>query len=325
MSKLERNARCPCGSGKKYKRCCEPRQKKVPASAALARTDDGEPHYIAEISPAVEEKTDRLLARLERGEREGIQAELLSLAKQHPHNHLPQFGLGVHQLLVNDDPAAALPYFQRAVEIFPLFAEGHYNLAGCAAKQGDIRTAVESLRKTIRYTDAADIASRARNQLKDLEAIVTENAPFATLDDYLANQAIFDRAFEALARKDFARAAEGFRKVLEQNPVHVQSHGNLALAYAALGRKAAALECLDKALALDPNYVPAQSNRAIIERMEEGRPHLMHIAETRFYREQFEAERTHQDAAASPSQQDGVRNSFWRRARRFLAPWRSSS
>jgi tetratricopeptide (TPR) repeat protein len=271
----------------------------------------------------VEEKVDRLLARLQRGEREGLQAELLALARQHPHQHLPLFGLGVYQLLVNDDPAAALPFFQRAVEIFPYFAEGHYNLAGCATKQGDIRKAVEALRKTIRYTDDADIASRAREQLKFLESLVTANGPFATLDAYASSQATFEKAFEALARNDFEPAVEGFRKVLEQNPDHVQSYGNLGLAYAGLGRKAAALECLDKALALDPDYAPARSNRHILETMEEGRPHLMHMAETQFYREQLEAERT--DQSAGPSQSDGRQSSFWQRARQFLGSQRSHS
>ena len=316
MSKLARNAPCPCGSGKKYKRCCEPRRKGVMPSMAPMETEAGEPHFRVEISPQVERKVDRILARMERGEREGLQSELLALARQHPHQHLPLFGLGVYQLLVNDDPAAALPFFERAVEIHPYFTEGHYNLAGCATKQGDIRKAVESLRKTIRYTNDADIASRAREQLKFLESIVTKDGLFANLDAYMANQATFEKAFEALARNDFEPAAEGFRKVLEQNPDHVQSYGNLGLAYAGLGRKAAALECLDKALALDPDYAPARSNRHLLETMEEGRPHMMQIAETRFYREKLEAERT--DRSAPPSQSAGSRRSFWRRASQFL-------
>lgn len=315
MSKLGRNGPCPCGSGRKYKRCCEPRQKA--ASVAPTRTPAGEPHFTVELSPEVEEKVIRILARLEQGEREArLQAELMALAKQHPLHHLPQFGLGVFQLQVNDDPAAALPFFQRAVEIFPYFAEGYYNLAGCATKQGDMRKAVESLRKAIRYTDDADIIGRAREQLKALEAIVTENGPFGTLDDYVANQVTFDEAFEALVRKDFARAAQGFCKVLEQNPKHVQSYGNLALAYAGLGRKAAALECLDKALALDPDYLPARSNKRIIEVMEEGPTPIIHMAETQFYREQLDAERTGQ--ATPPPQTNANRSSFWQRARRFV-------
>jgi len=255
------------------------------------KTDDGEPQFTVELSPEVQEKTDRVLGRLQQGEREGIYAELLALARQHPLQHWPQFGLGVYELSVNNDPAAAAPFFERAVEIFPYFAEGHYNLAACMMKQGDVRKAVESYRKAIRYTGDADIANRAREQLKFMESLVVKNEPFATLEEYVANQELFEEAFASLSRRDFGPAAEGFRKVLQQNPNHVQSYGNLGLAYAGLGRKAEALKCLDKALELDPDYGPARSNRRIIERMEEGQPQSVRMAETRYYLQKHQSEK----------------------------------
>jgi tetratricopeptide (TPR) repeat protein len=93
---------------------------------------------------------------------------------------------------------------------------------------------------------------------------------------------------------------------LAQNPNHVQSHGNVALAYAGLGRKALALEHLDKALALDPAYEPAMQNRKIIEKMKEGEPHpLVAIAETEYYRDRLEAEK-------SPAH-----GSWWQRIKRL--------
>jgi tetratricopeptide (TPR) repeat protein len=77
-----------------------------------------------------------------------------------------------------------------------------------------------------------------------------------------------------------------FRTVIEQNPSHVQSYGNLALALANLGQKAAALQCLDKALELDPSYAPARGNRLIVEQMTEGIPlGPVPSAETEYYRE----------------------------------------
>jgi len=42
--------------------------------------------------------------------------------------------------------------------------------------------------------------------------------------------------------RHFEKAVELFNQVLAQNPDHVQSHGNVALAYAGLGQKAAALK-----------------------------------------------------------------------------------
>ena len=84
-----------------------------------------------------------------------------------------------------------------------------------------------------------------------------------------------------------------FDRVLAQNPDHVQSHGNVALAYAGLGQKALALEHLDKALALDPTYGPAILNRKAIEAMKEGEPQgPLAVVETEYYRERLKAEKS---------------------------------
>ncbi len=54
--------------------------------------------------------------------------------------------------------------------------------------------------------------------------------------------------------------AEMFDRAVKQNPEHVQSHGNLALCLAGLGRKAAALASLDRGLEIDPTYEPARNS-----------------------------------------------------------------
>jgi hypothetical protein len=51
--------------------------------------------------------------------------------------------------------------------------------------------------------------------------------------------------------------------------------------------------------------------------MEEDRPHLMRMAETQFYREQLESDRT--GPSAPGSQPRGSRSSFWQRAKAI--PW----
>ena len=57
---------------------------------------------------------------------------------------------------------------------------------------------------------------------------------------------------------------------LEIDPKNVQSWGNLGLAYAGIGEKGKALECLDRALELDPEYEVAAVNRIAIEKLSEG-------------------------------------------------------
>lgn len=50
----------------------------------------------------------------------------------------------------------------------------------------------------------------------------------------------------------------------------MQTYGNLGLAYAGLGNRQKALECLDKAIELDPEYEPALVNRLVVESLAEG-------------------------------------------------------
>ena len=74
------------------------------------------------------------------------------------------------------------------------------------------------------------------------------------------------------------------------NPKHVQSYGNLALAYAGLGRRGDALACFDRALELDPDYEPAILNRRITAEMREGQPFIPDsVRQVEFYADRLRA------------------------------------
>jgi tetratricopeptide (TPR) repeat protein len=64
MVKLNRNAPCPCGSGKKYKRCCLPRDQE----AAAQRRDHAAPEKSPSLPPPVvafdDDNIDRLSNRV---------------------------------------------------------------------------------------------------------------------------------------------------------------------------------------------------------------------------------------------------------------------
>jgi tetratricopeptide (TPR) repeat protein len=297
MSKPGRNDPCPCGSGKKYKKCCLPRDEAARRQEEAARprfdTLDGEPHFVAELRPDLDDKVDRLLERLESGEGRAVKAEIKALVEEHPRYHMTHYAMGIYLAMIEEDSVGAIPFFERAVEILPIFPEAHYNLGGAAMQAGDAAKAVKAYRAAVRYSkDGGEIAERARSQLDFLEKILLKDSSFSTLDAYLANAKLFDEAFVSLTHQDFEKAAGLFQRVLSENPTHVQSFGNLALAYAGLGKRAAALECFDRALALDPHYEPAIINRRTIARMREGEPHIPDgIQEVHYYAEQLEKER----------------------------------
>jgi tetratricopeptide (TPR) repeat protein len=269
MSKLGRNDPCPCGSGKKHKKCCLPQEEA--AQTAAARSEEP---FIAELRPDLDAAVDRVLQRLEQGEGKRAESEIAELREQNPNYHQTNYAMGVYLAVVKKAPAAAIPFFEKAVAIFPPFPEAHFNLANAAQVALDIPKAVVAYRAAARYSQDDGIAEMARKKLQRLEEILLKNSPFPNVDAYVANARLFDRAFECLNRREFGQAAELFQRVLTENPRHVQSYGNLALAYAGLGRRADALACFDRALELDPDYEPARLNRRTTFNMREGEPFI---------------------------------------------------
>jgi len=152
---------------------------------------------------------------------------------------------------------------------------------------------VESFRRAERYSDGEDgIAEMARNALRRLEEIVLKTGPFRSLDAFLDSARLFNRAYGCLAARQFEQAIDLFQRVLAGDPKHVQSYGNMALAYAGLGRRSEAMACFDRALELDPKYEPARLNRQRLAHMREGEPWLPEaIAEVEFYADQHRKSR----------------------------------
>jgi tetratricopeptide (TPR) repeat protein len=289
MSTIDRNGPCPCGSGRKYKKCCA--WKDAAARAAVSPTP-GEEEFIAELKPDVDTEVDLLLRRLERGERQSVRSQIMSLYERYPGYHMTNYALGTYVGMVEDDPAGAIPFFEKAVQILPPFAEAHYNLGCSFSKACRVGHAVAAFRNAIRYSSGDDgIAKLAQDRIAVIEKILLTSSPFATLADYVENEQLFDQAFENLRNQRYSAAVEMFGRALKQNPNHVQTHGNLALCHAGLGRKALALSSLDRALELDPTYEPARANRKAIEEMTEGEPFVPGMmAETEYYRERLEAQ-----------------------------------
>ncbi len=254
-----------------------------------------EQHFITELRPDLEEAVDRLMERLELGERKGLAGEFQALLEKHPHNHSTNYAMGVYVAMVQENPTGAIPFFEKAVRIFPPLAEGHFNLGNCYVKTVRIAEAVAAYRQAIRYSGrGGSVAGLAQKELLRLEKITRDTSPFQTLDGFIENQKLFDHAYERLCARDYEKAIGLFHRVLEKNPKHVQSYGNMALAEAGLGHRSVALECLDKALAIDPSYAPARMNRDVLEAMKEGEPHIPPIfAETEYYRDRLEAEKSH--------------------------------
>lgn len=129
---------------------------------------------------------------------------------------------------------------------------------------------VRSFREVIAIGDPHDeTVQKAKSILADFERhiMTTDNI---TLEQFLQAQRIFETAFSKMEKKEWQKAIGKFEECLMIHKQHTQSYGNIGICHAQLGRRSQALEALDKALEIDPEYEPAIFNRAMIESLDEG-------------------------------------------------------
>lgn len=242
-----------------------------------------EKRFIAPIYPEVEEECDRILRLVESGNLFTGERQMRELLRRYPNYHTVLYGMGVCNAL-QDKHEEAIGFFKRAVHVFPYFTEAHFNMAMAYMKLGDIGGVVRAHREVIRVGGDQKLISEAKSMLDDLEKMVKDHKGF-DLDTYARNSDTYAKAFSALENREFGSAITLFKLVLAIDPRHVQSWGNLGLAYAGMGEKEKALECLDKALQLDPEYEVAAVNRVSIERMEDGERLEGKIGSVNYYRD----------------------------------------
>lgn len=239
--------------------------------------------FITMIDPDLDAACDDALALVEAGKPAEAEERMRRLYALHPQYHMVQFGMGVCCAQKGQFKEGA-EFFKRATEIFPYFMEAHFNLGMACLKMVDIPGMVASLREVVRIGGNPDIVSEAKRRIADLEGVIRKEYGVG-LDAYLKNGETFNKAFSALEEGKYELAVELFRRVLAGDPKSVPSWGNLGLAYAGLGMKAKALECLDKALETDPRYELAVVNRVAVEAMEEGKPAVRKLESVEYYRE----------------------------------------
>lgn len=265
--KAERNASCPCGSGKKYKKCCllNDQKETTLASQSLAK----EPDFTVAIRPELEKECDAALADVENGRLLKAKMTAKRLYQLYPDDHLVNFLQGVC-LATEDKCPEAIPYLERAIQIFPFFSAAYLNLGLVYLQEGQPSAAVTCLKKVIELEGKrSELGQKAQEELNQFERLVCRKEGL-TLEQYCQAEKSFNQAFACSQEGKHEEAIILFQKVLSINPAHVQSYGNVALAYAALGNKKQALECLDKALEIDPSYEPALQNRQFISKLNEG-------------------------------------------------------
>jgi tetratricopeptide (TPR) repeat protein len=250
----------------------------------------GTKHFIAEINEEVKSNVDRALMLCEQGSFSEAHTILQKLLPAHPRNHHVYYGMGLyHALQENYDEA--LTYFDRATDIFPYFVEAYFNKGTAFRKKRDIKHMLDAYQTVIEIGDPQnETVKQAQDILRLFDKDLRENGN-TTLDAYLKGMEIFERAFETMNDKKWEQAISLFQQCAVYCPRHPQSYGNMGICYGKLGQKALAIQALDMALSIDPNYEPAIVNRAIVESLKEGEKFSPDKVETIEYYKEYPGNR----------------------------------
>ena len=251
--KPQRNDLCPCGSGRKYKKCCA-----QPVSTPLAPPRPAEPAPAAEGRPTIE----RLYALLAAGRYAPVEVEARALVHAQPEAGTAWKLLGLSLMGQGKD---ALQILQRAVQLSPQDAEAHGNLGHLLRGQRQLAAAVASYRRALELAPAlAEVRLALGNALRELgqpgEAVTAIAAVLELHPDHYAAHNDLGSALLDLGEID--RAVVSYRQALRINPDYAEADCNLGHALRLLGQPDEAIAHCRRALERRPGFAEAHNHLA---------------------------------------------------------------
>lgn len=226
-------------------------------------------HFIVEINEDVENSVDAALVMIERRQIKEGKDILENLLKEHPGNHMVNYGVGVVYAF-EEQYDEAIKYFTKATDIFPYFVEAYFNKGVAYQNKLDIKNVVKSFQEVVEIGDPEnEMVKHAKDFIVGLENQIRKTNNI-NLEKYFEGLEKFEKAFLFMEQDEWLSAIKWFKECLAINSKHPQSYGNMGLCYAQLGQKTKALAAFDKALEIDPSYELAMVNKSIVESLEEG-------------------------------------------------------
>ncbi|MEQ1527033.1 MAG: tetratricopeptide repeat protein, partial [Gallionella sp.] len=208
--KPNRNDPCPCGSGKKYKHCCE--RKIMPRP----------------VLPAIELKQLNML--FNSGQRVEVIAQAQLLLEQYPDEPM------LWELLATSLPIhekAALMAFQKTAELLPNDAGAYYNLGIAFKNHGQLEQAVASYRRALAIKpNFVEVLCNLGNLLHDTHQIDDAVHCYRHALKLNPNLAFIHNSL-GVALQDFGyhgTAIASHRRAIEIQPDYFLAHSNLLFA-----------------------------------------------------------------------------------------------
>jgi tetratricopeptide (TPR) repeat protein len=215
-----RNEPCPCGSGKKFKRCCG--QEVVHRGAVPA-----------ELAPA---EVARLASMANAGRLPEVEARARELLVGLPHSGMAWRFLGLALWMQGKDAFHAL---QKTAELCPRDAEAHSNLGSAWHARGQVTEAVACYRRALELNpDFADAHNNLGSALRDLglldDAVASYRRALVLKPDAAVSHCNLGHALRTLGQVE--EAAQCYRRAVEIQPDFSEAHTGLAHSLKDLGQ-----------------------------------------------------------------------------------------
>jgi len=280
--KIGRNDACPCGSGKKYKRCCgqTAAQSAAPAPAhsvkqllalmragRYAEVEQGARTLTAQAPDAGMAWKLLALALIRQGKAAGEALE--KAAELLPRDAEVHFHLGNAWLTLGQLQAAAASY-QRALGIDPGISQAHGNLGLALYNLGQLDQALACYRRSLALAPNAAAHTNLGNALRDLgqfEEAIASHRRALDLEPGLAEARInLGNVLQDVGQINAAIAS--YRQALELQPSLAAAHNALGSALRRLGRIDEAEASFRRAVLHNPRSTEAHTNLAVVLRMQ---------------------------------------------------------
>lgn len=236
METISRNSPCPCGSGKKYKHCCLPRQAGQPLAGATS---------VAELlqSALALQKAGQLPKARQ------LYRQVLSLSPDHP-DALHLLGLLARQ---EGDNAQAAKLIRQAVKLHPNPVM-YCNLGNAYQSLEEFPLAIENYERALEFNP--DYLAALNNLANVYESLSQPEQSFPLYQRALAlnphNAELYNNLGNAARQnKLFNEARPLLEQAISLSPTSAKAHMNLGKLFAETGKMDAAFESLKTAKGLD--------------------------------------------------------------------------
>jgi len=244
-----RNDPCPCGSGKKYKKCCEQNR--------LAELSVHTPLRPIGVTP---EETSHLVSMFNSRRYVDMEAAARELINHHPQSGIVWKALGLSLWMQGKDALSAL---ERATQLLPADAEVHSNFGNALRVQGKLDDAAASYRRALKINpDYAEAHNNLGNLLRDLgefdAAVASCRRALKIKPHFAAAHSNLGAALRGLGQLEDAVAS--YRRAIAYKPDFAEAHSNLGNALRSLGQLGDAAASYRRAIAHSPDLTEAHSS-----------------------------------------------------------------